>query len=48
MKKNNIQLAEDACEIEINKIKKPIGKQDQYACALGSVNLINYHSINTN
>tara|TARA_B100001093_G_scaffold517092_1_gene597589 strand:+ start:2542 stop:3555 length:1014 start_codon:yes stop_codon:yes gene_type:complete len=44
MKKNNIQLAEEACEIEINRIKKPIGKQDQYACALGSVNLINYHS----
>jgi len=44
VKKNNIQLAEEACEIEINRIKKPIGKQDQYACAMGSVNLIRYHS----
>lgn len=42
--KHNIQLAEEACEIEINKIKKPIGKQDQYACALGNVNLIKYYS----
>ena len=44
VKKNNIQLAEEACEIEINRIKKPIGKQDQYACAIGDVNLIKYHS----
>ena len=44
IKKNNIQLAEEACEIEINRIKKPIGKQDQYACAMGDVNLIEYHS----
>ncbi len=43
IKKNNIQLAEEACEIEINRIKKPIGKQDQYACAIGNVNLIRYH-----
>ena len=44
VKKNNAQLAEDACEIEINRINKPIGKQDQYACSLGGVNLIKYHS----
>tara|TARA_B110000971_G_scaffold221051_1_gene266650 strand:+ start:3760 stop:4773 length:1014 start_codon:yes stop_codon:yes gene_type:complete len=44
IRKNNIQLAEDACEIEIDRIKKPIGKQDQYACAVGNVNLIKYHS----
>ena len=44
VKKNNIKLAEEACEIEINRIKKPIGKQDQYACALGNVNLTSYHS----
>jgi D-glycero-alpha-D-manno-heptose-7-phosphate kinase len=44
IKKNNIQLAEEACEIEIKKIKKPIGKQDQYACAIGGVNLIEYKS----
>jgi D-glycero-alpha-D-manno-heptose-7-phosphate kinase len=44
IKKNNIQLAEEACEIEINRIKKPVGKQDQYTCAMGGVNLIEYHS----
>ena len=44
IKKNNYQLAEEACEIEIKKIKKPIGKQDQYACSIGDVNLIEYRS----
>ena len=44
VKKKNIQLAEEACEIEINRLKKPIGKQDQYACAMGDVNLIKYNS----
>lgn len=31
------QLAEMACDIEINRLKAPIGKQDQYACALGGL-----------
>lgn len=44
IKKTNIQLAEEACEIEINRLKKPIGKQDQYACAMGDVNFIRYDS----
>jgi D-glycero-alpha-D-manno-heptose-7-phosphate kinase len=30
-------LAEQACKIEIDIIKKPIGKQDQYAAALGGL-----------
>ena len=33
-----IDVAEVACEIEIDKCKKPIGKQDQYACAYGGLN----------
>ncbi|MBD9625265.1 GHMP kinase [Ensifer sp. ENS06] len=35
-------LAEMACEIEINKLNEPIGKQDQYGCALGGINFIQF------
>jgi len=31
------QLAEEACEIELTRCKKPIGKQDQYIAAFGGV-----------
>ena len=34
------QLAEEACEVEINVLKRPIGKQDQYAAAYGGLNHI--------
>ena len=37
------KLAEKACEIEIDILKKPIGKQDQYAAAFGSLNHIRFH-----
>jgi D-glycero-alpha-D-manno-heptose-7-phosphate kinase len=33
-----VELAEEACKIEIDILKKPIGKQDQYATALGGIN----------
>lgn len=33
-------LAELACDLEINKLKEPIGKQDQYAAAFGGLNLM--------
>ncbi|MCS7337033.1 MAG: galactokinase [Verrucomicrobiae bacterium] len=31
------ELAEQACEIEINRLKEPIGKQDQYIAAYGGI-----------
>jgi D-glycero-alpha-D-manno-heptose-7-phosphate kinase len=34
------QLAEEACEVEINVLGNPIGKQDQYAAAFGGLNHI--------
>lgn len=34
------QLAEEACHIEIDLLKNPIGKQDQYAAACGNLNRI--------
>jgi len=36
------QLAEEACEIEINILGNPIGKQDQYAAAFGGLNHIKF------
>ena len=37
-------LAEKACRIEIEKVKSPIGKQDQYIAAFGGLNVINFNS----
>jgi D-glycero-alpha-D-manno-heptose-7-phosphate kinase len=31
------ELAEEACDIELERLKKPIGKQDQYMAALGGL-----------
>jgi D-glycero-alpha-D-manno-heptose-7-phosphate kinase len=31
------QLAEEACQIEIDRLKEPIGKQDQYVAAFGGI-----------
>jgi D-glycero-alpha-D-manno-heptose-7-phosphate kinase len=36
------QLAEEASEIEIEVLGKPIGRQDQYATAMGGLNLIEF------
>ena len=33
-----VQLAEEACEVEIDLLKSPIGKQDQYAASFGGLN----------
>lgn len=37
------QLAQEACKIEIEILKKPIGKQDQYAAAFGNLNHIQFN-----
>lgn len=37
------RLAEEACQIEIEKLGAPIGKQDQYAAAFGGLNFISFH-----
>lgn len=37
------QLAEEATHIEINVLKEPIGKQDQYAAAFGGLNFFRFN-----
>ena len=40
-------LANTACEIEMNKCKYPVGKQDQYAAAYGGFNLFEFNKDGT-
>lgn len=42
--KSQKKLAEEACDIEIDICKNPIGKQDQYGCALGGVKKIEFNT----
>jgi D-glycero-alpha-D-manno-heptose-7-phosphate kinase len=41
IKLSKTQLAETACKIEINILREPVGKQDQYTAAFGGIN--EYH-----
>ncbi len=36
------ELAEQACDIELNRLKEPIGKQDQYIAAYGGITCFNF------
>jgi D-glycero-alpha-D-manno-heptose-7-phosphate kinase len=40
-------LAQRACDVELVKLKEPIGKQDQYGCAMGGINFIEFHPDDT-
>lgn len=44
---NKENIASYACDIEINKLGEPIGKQDQYACAVGGLNFIKFNQDDT-
>jgi len=41
------RLAREACEIEIDTLGEPIGKQDQYAAAYGNINYIRFNKDET-
>lgn len=41
------RLAREACEIEIDILGEPIGKQDQYAAAFGNINYIRFNKDET-
>jgi D-glycero-alpha-D-manno-heptose-7-phosphate kinase len=41
------EIAREACEVEIEKLGNPIGKQDQYAAACGGLNFIEFNRDDT-
>ncbi len=41
---NKEDIAEQACHVEIDLLGEPIGKQDQYACACGGLNFIEFET----
>ena len=41
---SKMNLANKACDIEINQLKLPMGKQDQFAASYGGLNLIKFKS----
>ena len=41
------ELAEYACDIEINRLKQPIGKQDQYAASFGGLTTYTFNQDNS-
>lgn len=43
-KVSDIQIAEEACHIEINVLRRPVGKQDHYASTFGGLNVFHFLS----
>lgn len=41
------KLAYEACDVEINRLSSPIGKQDQYAASYGGLNFIKFNKDGT-
>ncbi|MGB8261486.1 MAG: galactokinase [Terracidiphilus sp.] len=41
------ELARSACQVEITRLREPIGKQDQYAAAYGGLNYLRFNSDET-
>ena len=41
--KTNEKIAEIACDIEINRLQEPVGKQDQYISAIGGLTEFIFH-----
>jgi D-glycero-alpha-D-manno-heptose-7-phosphate kinase len=40
----NLDLAEEACAIEIERLREPVGKQDQYIAAVGGITGFTFHA----
>jgi D-glycero-alpha-D-manno-heptose-7-phosphate kinase len=38
----NVELAEQACHVEIDRLREPIGKQDQYIAAVGGLTAFDF------
>jgi D-glycero-alpha-D-manno-heptose-7-phosphate kinase len=43
----NEEIAAQACEIEIDRLKEPVGKQDQYISALGGITCLEFRTDDT-
>ncbi len=41
--RSKMDIAAEACRIEIEELGSPIGKQDQYAAAFGGLNFLTFH-----
>jgi D-glycero-alpha-D-manno-heptose-7-phosphate kinase len=44
---SNLELAEEACHVEIDRLSEPIGKQDQYIAAVGGVTALEFRPDDT-